>query len=73
MLSTEDFFAICVGRWQTDRIYHYHLHKEVERSYTEFNAKSLTFVEKHQISSSFIPREFFRIDLLGFGLARQGD
>jgi CpeS-like protein len=59
MLSIEDFFATCVGRWQTDRIYHYPLRGEVERSYTEFNAESLTFDEKHQISSAFIPREFF--------------
>jgi CpeS-like protein len=59
MLRIEDFFATCVGRWQTDRIYHYPLRGEVERSYTEFNAESLTFDEKHQISSAFIPREFF--------------
>jgi hypothetical protein len=59
MLSIEDFFATCVGRWQTDRIYHYPLRGEVERSYTEFNAESLTLAEKHQISSAFIPREFF--------------
>jgi CpeS-like protein len=62
MLSIEDFFAVCAGRWQTDRIYHYPLQGEVERSYTEFNAESLTFAEKHQISSSFIPREFFKSD-----------
>ncbi len=62
MLSIEDFFATCVGRWQTDRIYHYPLRGEVERSYTEFNAESLTFDEKHQISSAFIPREFFLSD-----------
>jgi hypothetical protein len=60
MLSVQDFFAVCAGRWQTDRIYHYPQRGEVERSHTEFNAESLTLVEKHQISSSFIPREFFK-------------
>jgi hypothetical protein len=60
MLSAEDFFAVCAGQWQTDRIYHYPLRGEVERSHTEFNAETLTSVEKHQISSSFIPREFFK-------------
>jgi CpeS-like protein len=60
MLSAEEFFAICTGRWQTERIYHYPLQGEIERSHTEFNAETLTSVEKHQISSSFIPREFFK-------------
>jgi CpeS-like protein len=60
MLSAEDFFAVCTGQWQTDRVCHYPLRGEVERSHTKFNAETLTFVEKHQISSSFIPREFFK-------------
>jgi hypothetical protein len=60
MLSIKDFFTVCAGRWQTDRIYHYPRRGEVERSYTEFNAESLTLPEKHQISSSFIPVEFFK-------------
>jgi hypothetical protein len=60
MLSIKDFFTVCAGRWQTDRIYHYPREGEVERSYTEFNAESLTLPEKHQISSAFIPGEFFK-------------
>jgi CpeS-like protein len=60
MLSIKDFFAVCAGRWQTDRTYHYSHRSEVEHSYTEFNAESLTSPEKHQISSAFIPPEFFK-------------
>jgi hypothetical protein len=62
MLSAENFFAVCAGQWQADRIYHYPLRREIERSHTKFNAENLTSGEKHQISSSFIPREFFKSD-----------
>jgi hypothetical protein len=64
MLSAEDFFAVCAGQWQTDRVYHYPRRGEVERSYTEFNAETLTSLEKHQISSSFIPLEFFKSEVV---------
>ncbi len=60
MLDVEDFFLACSGLWKTERIYHYPLKGEVERSYTEFNVQSLTSAEKHQISSAFIPTEFFK-------------
>jgi hypothetical protein len=60
MLCIEDFFAGCSGLWKTERIYHYPLKGEIERSYTEFNVQLLTSAEKHQISSAFIPREFFK-------------
>jgi hypothetical protein len=60
MLGIEDFFAACSGLWKTERIYHYPLEGEVERSYTEFKVQLLTSVEKHQISSAFIPSEFFK-------------
>jgi hypothetical protein len=55
MLEIRDFFATCVGIWKTERIYHYPLQGEVERSYTEFNVAALKSVEKHQISSAFLP------------------
>ena len=32
----ESFFAACVGRWVTERTYHYLSRQEVERSRTEF-------------------------------------
>jgi hypothetical protein len=66
MLSAENFFAVCAGQWQADRIYHYPLRREIERSHTKFNAENF--------SSSFIPREFFKSDaaiehLYGFAIA----
>ena len=55
MLEIQDFFAACVGTWKTERTYHYPLHNEVERSYTEFNVGLLASAEKSQISSAFLP------------------
>jgi hypothetical protein len=55
MLEIQDFFAACVGTWKTERTYHYPLHNEVERSYTEFNVGLLATAEKSQISSAFLP------------------
>lgn len=55
MLEIQDFFAACVGKWTTERTYHYPLQNEVERSYTEFNVDTLNVVEKYQISSAFLP------------------
>jgi CpeS-like protein len=55
MLKIQDFFADCVGTWKTERTYHYPLHHEVERSYTEFNVSALTVAAKQQISSDFLP------------------
>jgi CpeS-like protein len=55
MLEIQDFFSACVGTWKTERTYHYPLHNEVERSYTEFSVGTLASVEKSQISSSFLP------------------
>jgi CpeS-like protein len=55
MLEIQDFFADCVGTWKTERTYHYPLHHEVERSYTEFNVSALAVAEKQQISSDFLP------------------
>jgi hypothetical protein len=55
MLEIQDFFSACVGTWKTERTYHYPLHNEVERSYTEFNVGTLGLAEKSQISSAFLP------------------
>ena len=49
MLSFQDFFTACAGLWKTDRIYHYILENEVERSYTEFRAESLNPAVKQQM------------------------
>jgi hypothetical protein len=55
MLEIQEFFSACVGTWKTERTYHYPLHHEVERSYTEFNVAALAVAEKQQISSAFLP------------------
>jgi hypothetical protein len=45
----EQFFADCVGNWQSDRTYHYLTHKEIERSQTTFQVEPLTNVQKTQV------------------------
>jgi hypothetical protein len=49
MLSFQDFFTACAGLWKTERTYHSVLKGEIERSYTEFEAKSLDLSEKQRI------------------------
>lgn len=49
MLSFQDFFTNCTGLWKTERIYHFILKGESERSYTEFQVSALDFDEKQQI------------------------
>lgn len=51
MLSFQDFFITCTGRWSTERTYHSTLRGEVERSYTEFSVQPLTTAEKQTILS----------------------
>jgi len=51
MLDFQDFFTACTGTWKTERIYHYILQGQVERSYTEFRVESLTGEQKQQILS----------------------
>lgn len=53
MLSFQDFFAACSGVWKTERIYHYPLQAEVERSFTEFRVTELDAVVKQRILSPF--------------------
>ncbi len=36
------FFACCVGKWETERTYHYLTTNEVERSHTDFFVNPLT-------------------------------
>jgi len=49
MLSFQAFFAACAGTWKTERIYHFLLKGEIERSYTEFRADRLSDAEKQPI------------------------
>jgi hypothetical protein len=43
------FFQTCVGRWVTERTYHYVPQQEVERSHTEFGIQPLTLDLKSQV------------------------
>lgn len=43
------FFDCCVGRWNTDRTYHYLTYQEVERSRTEFVINPLTPEQKTKV------------------------
>ena len=45
----EQFFADCVGNWQSDRTYHYLTHKEIERSQTTFEVNPLNNEQKAQV------------------------
>jgi hypothetical protein len=51
MLNFSEFFQACAGVWKTERIYHYILEGEVERSYTEYQAQPLSIEEKQGILS----------------------
>ncbi|ELP54475.1 cpeS-like family protein [Microcystis aeruginosa TAIHU98] len=45
----QQFFAYCVGSWQTERTYHYLAAQEVERSRTEFLIQPLTREIKQKV------------------------
>ena len=45
----EQFFADCVGKWHSDRTYHYLTHKEIERSQTTFHVDPLTSEQKIKV------------------------
>lgn len=45
----EQFFADCVGNWQSDRTYHYLTHKEIERSQTTFEVNPLNNEQKAKV------------------------
>jgi hypothetical protein len=41
-LEFQQFFDNCVGKWVTERTYHYLTHQDVERSHTEFDVEPIT-------------------------------
>lgn len=47
----QQFFEACVGKWSTERTYHYLNHQEVERSHTEFVIQPVTRDRKAQVLS----------------------
>lgn len=55
MLNFQDFFTDCAGFWKTERIYHFLLKGDIERSYTEFRADSLDAAQKQQILKTASP------------------
>ncbi len=63
MLSLQEFFDACAGHWKTERVYHFMLKGEIERSYTEFQALLLNESEKQKILSVSTPTgQEFSID-----------
>ena len=49
-MTFQDFFQACDGTWSTDRTYHYYDQGEIERSHTDFTAKTLD----HSIKSNLL-------------------
>ena len=45
----QQFFADCVGNWQSDRTYHYLSHQEIERSQTTFEVQPLKSDRKAKV------------------------
>ncbi|BAU64873.1 hypothetical protein STA3757_22500 [Stanieria sp. NIES-3757] len=65
----EQFFAHCVGNWQSERTYHYLTHQEIERSRTEFEIKPLTTVQKEKVLADNEYQKINDLDSLpGFNL-----
>ena len=66
----EQFFADCVGNWQSDRTYHYLAYKEIERSQTTFQVEPLTSDRKAKVlSDNAYDRQDNLASLPGFSLS----
>lgn len=64
------FFEACVGRWVTERTYHYLSHQEVERSRTEFVVQPIALDRKAQVlADNEYPAQTNLEQLPGFHLA----
>ena len=55
MMTFQDFFQACDGTWSTDRTYHYYDQGEIERSHTDFTAKTLSHAIKSNLLASVMP------------------
>ena len=65
----EQFFADCVGNWQSDRTYHYLTHREIERSQTTFEVNALNDAQKAQVLSDNAYEQLDNLEALpGFNL-----
>lgn len=45
----QEFFDRCVGRWSTERTYHYLTRQEVERSHTDFHIEGISLELKQKV------------------------
>ncbi len=65
----EQFFADCVGNWQSDRTYHYLTHQEIERSQTTFEVAPLNNKQKAKVLSDNVYGQLDNLESLpGFNL-----
>ena len=65
----EQFFADCIGNWQSDRTYHYLTHKEIERSQTTFEVQPLSSQQKAKVLSDNAYEKLNNLETLpGFNL-----
>ena len=65
----EQFFADCVGNWQSDRTYHYLAYQEIERSQTTFEVAPLASEQKAQVLSDNTYEQLDNLEKLpGFNL-----
>lgn len=55
MMTFQDFFQACDGTWSTDRTYHYYDQGEIERSHTDFTAKTLDHTIKSKLLTAVMP------------------
>ncbi len=61
MLNFQEFFEQCAGIWKTERIYHYPLDGEIERSYTEFRVSNLSETAKAAILAPYMQADTDRL------------
>lgn len=54
-MTFQDFFQACDGTWSTDRTYHYYDQGEIERSHTDFTAKTLDHTVKSKLLTAVMP------------------
>ncbi|MEN9870049.1 MAG: hypothetical protein RLZZ171_1034 [Cyanobacteriota bacterium] len=65
----EQFFADCIGNWQSDRTYHYLTHQEIERSQTTFEVQPLTSEQKAKVLTDNAYEKLDNLETLpGFNL-----
>lgn len=65
----EQFFADCIGNWQSDRTYHYLTHQEIERSQTTFEVQPLTSEQKAKVLADNAYEKLNNLETLpGFNL-----